>query len=438
MLKKNRVLPIILLGLISVYQTSAQTTTKIPKDSRLLGNSPYSIIGLGEIMPSSNIANEAMGGTSLTFANGIYVNTANPAMLTKNRYLSFSAGLTGNIKNISNATSSQRDFGMNLSHLSFAFPVKTRWSMAVGVRPYAVVDHEARYTTTIKGTSENVQYTYRGFGGTSKATWSNGFLIGKSLHVGTEIGYNFGSFTRDTTSRLLLGDGSDYYLRYSDRIAPTGFSYKAGIVWQQKIAKKWNLNIGGTYEWQTNLKADRLRSFSTLLDVGQGPQLLSAPDTLALQSSKFVIPAKYAIGISLESPLKWLFAAEYSVQDWGAFKTFEGAASPFLTKSETIAFGIESIPNATSTKYLNQAFYRIGYKQTKTPYIFNGTQILDNSFTFGLSIPLAYRSPSYIDFGMAVGRRGQVATGLVKENYFKVSVGFSFMDTRWFAKPKID
>jgi hypothetical protein len=437
MSKKNNVLLLLIVGFITFYQASAQTSST-PKDSRLFGNSPYSAIGIGEVLPSSNIANEAMGGTSLTFANGIYVNTANPAMLTKNRYLAFNAGLTGNIKKISSETTSQQDFGMNLSHLAFAFPVKSRWSMSVGIRPNTVLDHEARYLKTIVGTTNTVEYTYRGFGGISKATWSNGFLIGKSFHVGTEIGYNFGSFTRDTTSRLLLGDGSDYYLRYSDRTSPKGFSYKAGFVWQNKISSKWNLNIGGTYEGKTNLKADKLRSFTTLTDAGSGPVLLAEPDTLQTQSGKFVIPAKYSVGISLESPFKWVFAAEYSIQDWSLFKNFDGKSLSNYTKSETIALGIESIPKATSTKYLNQVFYRIGYKQSKTPYLVNQIQVIDRSFTFGFSIPLAYRSPSYIDLGFAAGSRGKIGSGLVKDTYYRVSIGFSFMDTRWFAKPKID
>jgi hypothetical protein len=117
---------------------------------------------------------------------------------------------------------------------------------------------------------------------------------------------------------------------------------------------------------------------------------------------------------------------------------FDGKKESNLTATEKISFGVEYLPKYTSTKYFNQVFYRAGFQQVKTPYLVNGTHIKDNSFSLGLSTPLAYRSVSYIDFSVSVGNRGVIGNGLVKENYIKISLGFSLMDTRWFLKPKID
>ncbi len=204
------------------------------------------------------------------------------------------------------------------------------------------------------------------------------------------------------------------------------------------MAEKWNLNVGGTYEIQSNLKGERIRTYSTLYDNGTGPQVIQKPDTLAIYNGGMTLPSKFALGISLESPYKWTFAAEYSRQDWTQYRNFDGKAESNLTNSEKIAFGVEYLPKFTSTKYFNQVFYRAGFQQVKTPYLVNGTHIKDNSFSLGLSTPLAYRSVSYIDFSVAFGNRGVIGNGLVKENYIKMSLGFSLMDTRWFLKPKID
>ncbi|WP_394991447.1 hypothetical protein [Emticicia sp.] len=431
MLKKIS-LTAFIISIIFINESFAQ------KDARLYGNSPYSALGIGDILPGNSIANDAMGGTGLTFGNGIYINNINPAMLAKNRYVAFNTGLRGQYKTITDGKNSQTDFGMNLSHLVFAFPIKTKWTTSIGLQPATIIEHEARFQEIIAGTTNSVEHIYKGSGGLSKANIGNGVLLGKSLYVGAEIGYYFGTIKKDTTSRLLLNNGEDFYLRYSDRVSANGFEMKTGFVWQQKLSDKWNLNVGGTYELQSKLKADRIRSFSTLYDSGTGPTVIKKPDTLGIFSGNITLPSQFALGVSLESPYKWVFSAEYSKQDWTKYRNFNGKAESNLAASDKLAIGFEYLPKATSTKYLNQVFYRLGYQQTKTPYFINGTSIKDQSFSFGFSTPLAYRSVSYIDVALSFGNRGVIGNGLVKENYFKVSLGFSLVDTRWFIKPKID
>nr|WP_299415771.1 hypothetical protein [uncultured Emticicia sp.] len=431
MLKQIKLTAYLFICILSFTESFAQ------KESRLYGNSPYSALGIGDIFSGSAIANDAMGGTGLSFGNGITVNNINPALLAKNRYVAFNTGLRGQYKTLSNGIISQSDFGMNLSHLTLAFPVKTNWTTAITMQPYSGVDHEARFTQTIAGTDKSVNHIYKGLGGLSKAAWANGVVVGKKLYLGAEVGYYFGSFRRDTTSRLLVNT-EDLYLRFSDRVSVSGFEFKTGFAFQQKITEKWNLNIGGTYELESKLNGERLRTYSTLYDQGNGPQVIQKPDTLSLYSGGMTLPSRYALGLSIESPYKLTFAAEYSRQDWTNYLNFDGKKESNLTANEKISFGLEYLPKYTSTKYFNQVFYRAGFQQVNTPYLVNGTHIKDNSFSLGLSTPLAYRSVSYIDFSVSVGKRGLIGNGLVKENYIKMSLGFSLMDTRWFLKPKID
>jgi hypothetical protein len=408
------------------------------KESRLTGNSPYSALGIGDITSSGAIPSDAMGGTGLTFGNGIYVNTLNPAMLVKTRFVAFSTGMRGQYRTISDGTNAQTDFGLNLSHIMMAFPMKPKWTMSIGMRPHSSVEYEARYTAPIQGTTNSVQYIYKGQGGFSKATVGSGHLIGKSLYVGLEGAYYFGSISRDTTSRLLLNDGEDYYLQYTDRINANGVGLKAGFMWQKKLSSKWYLNVGGTYELRSKLNGSQLRSLTTLIEGQNGPQILKKPDTLSIGTGGLTLPSQYALGISLESPLKWIFAAEYSKQDWSNYRNFQGKAESNLAPGDRISIGVEFLPKVTSTAYFNQVFYRVGFQQVKTPYLVNTTQVMDRSFSFGLSTPLGFRNLSYIDLGLSVGSRGVTGNGLVKENYFKVSLGFSLVDTRWFIKTKID
>lgn len=408
------------------------------KESRLTGNSPYSALGIGDVQTGGSIASDAMGGTGLTFGNGIYVNTLNPAMLVKTRFVAFNTGMRGQYRTISDGTNSQTDFGTNLSHVMMAFPMKPKWTMSVGLRPHSSVEYEARYIQTVQGVDSPVQYIYKGQGGFSKATLGSGHMIGKSLYIGAEAAYYFGNISRDTTSRLMLDGENDYYLRFTDRINANGVGLKTGFTWQQKLSSKWFLNVGGTYELQSKLKGSQLRSLTTLVEDQNGPMIIKKPDTLGIATGGLTLPSQYTLGLSLESPLKWIFALEYSKQDWAQYRNFQGKAESNLTAGDRISVGIEFLPKVTSTAYFSQVFYRVGFQQIKTPYLVNNTGVTDRSFSFGLSTPLGFRNLSYIDLGLSVGTRGVTGNGLVKENYVKISLGFSLIDTRWFIKSKID
>jgi len=59
--------------------------------------------------------------------------------------------------------------------------------------------------------------------------------------------------------------------------------------------------------------------------------------------------------------------------------------------------------------------------------------------TFGVGIPLGTRGVNNVNVGFEFGTRGRAVAGLVRENYFKVSVGLSlFGDDYWFVKYKYD
>jgi hypothetical protein len=55
-------------------------------------NSPLSYLGVGEVYSGGTAVNSMMGGAGVTSANGIYINTLNPAMLARNRYTVFEMG----------------------------------------------------------------------------------------------------------------------------------------------------------------------------------------------------------------------------------------------------------------------------------------------------------------------------------------------------------
>lgn len=410
------------------------------------GNSPYSVFGVGEVDEPTSAANMAMGGTGLTTTSGFFVPTLNPALLVKNRvlggyrYVGLNIGMNGNLKTIQNATTAQQDFGMNLSNISVAFPILDKWAMGVVMRPYSQVTHNVRFSTnsTIPGSNDRATNEVKSSGGLSRVSWSNSVLLGKNVFLGVEAFHTFGVILRDTTTQLTFNNvTSNEAIRYTNRTSVGGSGLRIGAVWQQKIAKKWQMNTGGTWETSRALTGEYLRQLSNVADNGTGFVLSAPADTLLLTEGRITLPQRIGGGISLESPFHWVFAIEYYKTFWNQYRNNTDPAQGLLQNSDKLAFGIEWLPKANSTRYFDQVFYRIGYARQNTPYVINGTRIRDNSFTAGFSLPLGFRSPSYVDIGMALGRRGTTVSNLIQENYWKIQVNFALMGS-WFVKPRID
>lgn len=404
------------------------------------GNSPYSVLGIGEEIDETVAAQDMMGGVGVSFTNTFYINQLNPALLVKNRtingskYVAFCIGFKGKYNTLTQGTSQQLDFGLNLNNLTMAFPLTPKWAISVNLRPYTLAQQKNVVSNVFTGTNINNNFTYDTQGSISRVAVTNSFEIAKGLFVGLETQFNFGNILKDTTSSIA---NSLQLYRNSSRINLNGTSFKSGLAYQLKLNKKWNLNLGGFYQFNSTLKGEELRTFSVLADTQNGASYVKAPDTLSLTKISTGTPSKFKVGVSLESSFHWVFAVDYGITNWGGVTQYDKAAKNVFVDAKELNVGIEWLPNSTSTKYINQVFYRAGFKSTQTPYFIKNTQITDNSFSLGMSLPMGFRNPSYVDLGVAIGTRGINANGLIKENYTRISASFSLLSS-WFAKQRID
>jgi hypothetical protein len=404
------------------------------------GNSPYQAIGVGEISPESTAAQDMMGGTGVSFTNSFYINSLNPALISKNRtigfnkYVAFNVGMKGAYRIMNQGAKIQENFGLNLANIAFVFPIKPKWASAVSIKPYTHADHASVFTKSFANSNITNNTEIRSTGGLSKVSWTNGVQVAKWLYLGLEGQYLFGNIQRDSSTTL---SGSAEYFRNSSRIDLKGTSAKAGAAVNFKLNKKWYLNAGATAQLGANLSGDRLGIFSVLAENGNGPLYIQQPDTLYNLPTSSQLPKGYRVGISLEQPYKLIFSAEYASNIWTGTKQFESRAEAIMKTNQEYSFGFEWMPNSSSGKFLDQVFYRAGYRQGTMPYNFNGVQPKDRSFSLGFSLPMGFRSPSYIDLGVSIGRRGTLVNSLVQENYTKISVNFSLLSS-WFIKPRIE
>ncbi|MFD1816807.1 hypothetical protein SAMN04515674_110124 [Pseudarcicella hirudinis] len=433
MSKKNRFqvkVKFIVLALFTLQCTllSIRTTAQVV-------NSPLSYLGLGELNDGSSITNQMMGGLGVANANGIYANLINPALLARNRYVVFEVGVNGEYKSMQNYRQKQNIFGGNYNSISLTLPLSSRWTGSLGLIPYSTVDYETRSIRRLNliGT-DSLIYTYKGSGGINKAFWSNGYRVGKEIYLGLEIGYLFGAVNRNITSQD-LSDNQYYQVRLEDRTNYSDVSFKAGFVWRPKLKKDLFLNVAGTLDLTSNLKATRLKRYA--IYGADGVTQINADTINNMTSGKVKAPRTARLGLSLERPSKWLVSADFSYTKWAAYTTLVDEPQ-VLKDSYKVAIGGEFTPDFNSiSNYFKRVQYRIGASYAQTPYDFvnTGAVTKDMNITMGVSLPL--RNLSYINVAYVFGKRGNLSDNKLEEQYHKFVIGFTLSD-QWFQKVKIN
>jgi len=147
------------------------------------------------------------------------------------------------------------------------------------------------------------------------------------------------------------------------------------------------------------------------------------------------IPMNFGIGFTLEKANKWLIGTDFNWQNWSYYK-YNDVKDPSLTNSMRISIGGEIKPDHYSPKYFKRVTYRAGFKYSTTNLKIDNTQIDEFGVSFGLGLPFR-KSKSTLNVGVEYGKRGSISNDLIKENFTKITIGFSAYDF-WFFKRKFD
>lgn len=406
-----------------------------------IGNTPYSRYGLGEYNYNlGNVRNAGMAGVGLSAGNSFQANTSNPALLYYNSITVFDIGVAGQVKTIKNAAEKQTDANANLYNLTLAVPVSKRWSSAIGLRPYTVVNYEARTTSTLENRpTAIVEQQYMGEGGLSEAYFAHGVKIADGLTIGGSASYIFGAITKEASSAVRdesLNAISNEKVVYSERIRYDNFLFRAGANYRKKVTDALYLSAGSVYTFGTDLEAKRRSSFErrTLSDNVLDNNIL--PDS---SEGSVNLPSSFRAGVTMDNGKNLTIGADFYTQKWSEFRSFDGDSE--LGNSYRVAVGAEFTPDANSIdNFFERITYRGGLYYGDSPYISKGETIKDKGVTAGFTMPLG-RSSIYdlyqLNGAIGYGSRGTTDNGLIKENYFQFSVGFT-VNSRWFIKRRID
>jgi hypothetical protein len=396
-------------------------------------SSSYSSLGLGDFNNSGLTHNQAMGGLGISYGNGFNVNLVNPALSVKNSAFNFQAAFNYNRIAATSESGTEQIDGGGLNYVTMSLPVAPgKWSIGLGLNQISSVNYDLSATTEVENSDLLSLNTIQGDGGITEAYLQTGFRLFKNLNLGVHGSYVFGSTIR--SHQLVLADENSSPVgvstEYYERLTLSDVAVKGGVHYLQKIGDQKFLNFGGIYHIFGNIKGVE---FAKVADLGQASDPDSPGDILSDNTKGSIfLPNKLGYGVSYEKINKFVIGLEVHHQNFKDFQSFNGATEE-LGNSYKVGLGGQYVPNLFSMdRVLDRITYRVGLEYEQTPYIIRGTPIKDIGINFGGSIPM--NNLSLMNFAMKLGTRGSTDNGLVRENYFKVSLGISINDNTWFYK----
>src|SRR5690554_889739 len=396
-------------------------------------SSTYSSFGIGDFNNSGLTHNQAMGGLGISYGNGFNVNLVNPALAVKNTAFNFQAAFNYSRISATSDVQKQQLDGGGLNYVAMSLPVAPgKWAVGLGLNQISSVNYNLSATSSVENSDLLSVNHIQGDGGITEAYLQTGFQLFRNLNVGVHGSYVFGSTIR--TNQLMLSDtdlrpvgvSTEYY----ERLSLSDVAVKGGVHYLQKIGEQKYLNFGAIYHIFGNINGVE---YAKVADLGQASDPESPGDILSDHvKGSIVLPNKLGYGITYERINKLAIGLEVQHQDFREYRNFKGQAEG-LQNSYKVGLGAQFVPNIYSMdSFFDRITYRAGVEYEQTPYNVGGNSIRDIGINFGGSIPM--NNLSLMNVALKYGTRGSITNGLVRENYFKISLGISINDNTWFYK----
>jgi hypothetical protein len=392
--------------------------------------SPYSIIGIGDIEHNSFDRSTGMGGAGISLASPRYLYNANPASYSKldDHFISMEVtmrykGVTyyGNGVNQTNNVSSD----LSVEKLALAIKLKRNWGVSAGLLPYSSSNYSFTGSKNIIGTTTNTSTYYEGTGGLHQAYLANAISLSKNIRVGVQTTALFGQFNQKETMYLNALNITSNAVVSTNKMYINSFYGKAGIQYEGKLNKHWQLNLGAIALLQTKLNAEQ-----TIVVEQDSGTLYSSSN---IKDNYFTLPLTYGGGISLVHNNSLTISADYVQQQWSNIQ-YKGLNYQ-LVNSNRIAAGIEYAKkiNYANTVY-EPYFLQAGMHYTNSYLKINNQQLNEYGITVGAGFNAKRSQLGYL-FNMEFGSKGTTQNNLIKENYMKASFTILCREF-WFTKIK--
>ncbi|MBS1600721.1 MAG: hypothetical protein JST75_21035 [Bacteroidetes bacterium] len=406
----------IFLSFVLFAKTEAQTN-----------NSPYSVIGIGDIEDSYFNRTSGMANTGIAYRNNHSLISNNPASFSglENQFFMGEIGIRGKLINYSgNAINANNNSSTDITFKRFALGIKlTRhWGTSIGLVPFSSENYEFNAQQPILGTSGESTTAYsQGYGGVNRVYWTNAYEFFQHLSVGINTSYLFGSLQQKTI--LQNPNTPSTYISTNRNIFLSNIYFDYGIQYYGHVGKKWDISVGATFANRTNLNSE---NHITILN----------SDSVALKDETlsegvFKLPRSYGVGFSLTKNKKYTFLADYKYQDWSALNYSGFNYSLQSSDRISVGFEISHKKNLYNTSVETNFLHAGLYYGNSYLNVF-GQSIKDMGATLGIGIN-AKRSLLSYNIILQYGIKGTDSYNLIQERYVNLTFVISYRDL-WYTR----
>ena len=389
-----------------------------------LSNSPYSVYGLGVNNNLSTGITNTLGKTGIALPSNFAINNLNPASfgaIPTKRFL-YDIGLSFQQQSlIENGLREHKTTG-NFSSLSFAFPINSKSGLGITLLPFTNVGYYVTgVTNEIEGSNEVFIADIKGDGGLNDIKLSYGYSINERLRLGLSASYLFGKIEENEINYFensIFNVTEDNYYK--------GFQFKTGI---QYDVNEY-VSLGALASLPTILKGDQIKTV-----VYGNIDTTNTIDEFEKNLNSFKLPLELGLGIVTNLKESLFLTIDYKRSFWNA--TNQEDQSGIFVDQNFFGIGAQYHPNNKSNKYWERIMYRMGVNYDSGSLMIGHTKISNSEVTFGVGLPFNRRNNSMINIGYSFGKKGEIANGLIQENYHSFSINLS-LENIWFEKKYLD
>jgi hypothetical protein len=437
-------------------------------------NSPYSRYGIGDLAPSTNVINRAMGGVVAGYTDVFSINFSNPAsfaafqaireqtskkLLSGRAVLDVGVNFEGRRLSEPNQINSYKTNNALFSHVQVGVPLRQNWGLSFGLRPvsrinYNIIRRERLKDPLTGNPIDSAETSFQGEGGAYLPTIGTGFTIFRKfrekkkleerLNAGISMGYLFGE--KDySVRRSFINDSVNYYAaNYETQTNFNGMYFSAGLQYMIPVRQDVLLTLGTFGSWGQNLDAskDVIRETYVFDDNIGNIRLDSISDQRNIKGI-LRMPAMFTFGFVIQQfPIPnqksgWIVGADFSHQQWNEYRIYGEKDSVQNKWDFRVGGQYNPVPKR---EFFSRVSYRAGFS-FGPDYIRIGQKLSQFSATLGLGLPINYSSQapnqvSIINVAFEYLKRGN-NDNLLKENMYRLSLGFSLSDF-WFIRRKYD
>ncbi len=409
---------IIIVALLTTVASAAQEGT----------SSPYSFYGIGLTKFKGTVENQSMGGIRM-FSDSIHLNLRNPGSYGRLRLTTFTVGGSHQSTALKTDDESESSRTTSLDYLAIGLPTG-KLNFGLGLIPYTSVGYR------ILVVDEETSNRFTGRGGMNKVFLTAGYAVNDNLSVGMDVNYNFGNIQNNFTT---LQSGVQFGSRQINRTDLRGFNLNFGLDYQRDLNEKLKLYTVATYAPQMDITAEKMSNIATISFRADGSEVVVEESEQTFPQGDLSLPSELTLGAGIGTTNKWFLGAEYgriSASDYN-FNSGNSFAEVQYDNASQYRVGGFYIPEYNSlTSYFSRVVYRAGLRFEETGLNLSDEGINEFGISFGVGLP-AGRNFTNANIGIEYGQRGTTNSGLIQENFFKLSISLSLND-KWFVQRKFD